>query len=134
MLGGASIERRACFFRLREIETRTEFAKGVGGSRKMFGGAVRFRQRIGPTQFIMGARASVTIAEQIKDRDASAKMLRCQSRMPARHFQQTVQPLSFPGEEQISLGVRYQSGDFLQVLIGFVQLSGHERCFDQQQS
>ena len=43
--------------------------------------------------------------------------------MAGRHLEQAVQSLSLSGEQQISLGICYQGGDLLQIVVGFVGLS-----------
>src|ERR1043166_5865541 len=67
------LESRGSFLSPHQIEARAQLAKSVCGAREIFDGVVRERERIGTSQIVMSASAAISIAEQIKNRNAAAQ-------------------------------------------------------------
>ena len=128
----ALIERPRSFLCAIQIQTRTEVAKDIRRARELFRGLLRLGDCVSAAQFIMSARAAITIAKQIKNRHAAAEVLRRHRGIAATHFEQAVQALRLAGQQQVRRRIGYQLREIFKVRLAGLSVAASEQGFGQQ--
>src|SRR5438128_11664039 len=125
------LRRSLSFF---EIETRAEFPKRVRRERQLFGGALGLPRSVRAAQFVMRARRTITIPQQIKDGNAASEVLCGRIRVGSGHFQQSTYPLRFASHQQVGRRVGYQFRQAPKICAAFLFFATFKECFSQKEA
>src|SRR5690349_24429228 len=99
----------------------------------MFARALRQDGRVSAAEFEVRTSCTITISEQVEDRNAAAEMLRGGRGIVARHVQHAIQTMRFTGETEVGRGIGRLFTDELKLASTIIELTSLQIGFGGDQ-
>src|SRR5258705_4662632 len=128
------VERSKRALRSLKIDSGAKLGKCMHRLRKVLSRAKRLNHGIGPTKLVMRARATITVAQHVKNRHAATEVLSSLRRVRAAHSQHAKKALCFSGKSKIGGGVAGFLLNLLKLRGAGIQHPRNQETLRQQQS